>query len=64
MKLIDFKVKVERETDVRLREWADDEGRSKTRHVSILMRRLAALRETNAADLVRLGLLAPDGARA
>jgi hypothetical protein len=59
MRLVELRVEVERETDNRIKEWADDEGRSKTRHVGILMRRLAELRETRRGELERLGLLDP-----
>ncbi len=60
MRLVPVKVKIEPDTDVRISRWADDEGRSKTRHVGILMRKLARLRDTHGTDLVRLGLLDPD----
>ena len=63
MKLVEFRVEVERDTDTRIRQWADDEGRSRTRHVGILMRRLADLRETRADELGRLGLLDPKAQR-
>jgi hypothetical protein len=64
MRMIPVRVKIEPETDVQIRKWAEQEGRSKTRHVSILMRRLAALRETNPADLERLGFFDAKGVRA
>lgn len=62
MKRVEFKVALDRDTDTRVREWADAEERSRTGQVSILMRRLTELRETNAAELARLGLLDPKAA--
>ena len=52
-------VTVELETDVDhdVSDWAQTEGRSKRRHLSILARKLASLRKTNPDDLQRLGLM-------
>lgn len=54
---VNLRIEVDRQTDLDFGAWADDEGRSKRRHLAILTRKLTALRKTNPDDLVRLGLL-------
>lgn len=52
-------IRVELEPSVAetLAEWSEVEGRSKRGHAAYLLRRLAALRESNPAELARLGLM-------
>jgi hypothetical protein len=57
MKMVPVKVKLEPRVAVEMKQWAESEGRSRTRHTEILLRKLAGLRETNPDDLIRLGLL-------
>lgn len=52
-------VEVDRETDMEIERWSQEEGRSKRRHTAILVRRLTNLRKTHRQDLERLGLVQP-----
>jgi uncharacterized sporulation protein YeaH/YhbH (DUF444 family) len=52
-----IRIEVDRETDHEFSQWSDAEGRSKRRHVEILMRKLASLRKSHPEDLQRLGLV-------
>ena len=47
-------VEVDRETDVALRRWSRDEGRSKRRQAAIGLRRLASLRQEPSDQLSRM----------
>jgi hypothetical protein len=57
-----IRVEVDRETDLEFSEWSGDEGRSKRRHLEIVLRKLARLRKSNPGELARLGLLDPAAA--
>lgn len=52
-----IRVELEPDTFNELEKWSDAEGKSKRRHVSILLRKLANLRKKNPAALAELGLL-------
>ena len=59
-KTIRIGAEVEREVDMEFGEWAENEGRSKTRHLSILVRKLVGLAKQKPAALAELGLLDKD----
>lgn len=50
------KVGLDRETDLDLKKWAEEAERSKTRHTSVLLRKLVGLRRTNPEALRELQL--------
>ena len=58
-KWINIRVQVDAETDLQFADWSENEGRSKRRHVSILLRKLARLRKSRPQELERLGLIEP-----
>ena len=64
MKLVPVKVKLEPEVALGIKQWADVEGRSRTRHTEILLRKLTVLRRTQPAELARLGLMDLSAVRA
>lgn len=55
--LINIRVEVDEETDLAVKRWAQAEGRSKRRHVAILVRKLTTLRKSHPDELQRLGLI-------
>jgi len=44
-------------TALAVKEWSEQEGRSKRRHLAIVVRQLTQLLKTNPDELRRLGLL-------
>lgn len=52
-----IKAEVCKETEMDFSDWAHQEGRSKQRHASILLKKLTALRKTNPDELTRIGLM-------
>jgi hypothetical protein len=56
-KKVPIKVKVDPQTALEIDRWADEEDRSRCRHLSVLARKLVALRKTHRADLERLRLI-------
>jgi hypothetical protein len=56
-RVIPVNVLLDFDTDREAGDWAEREGKSKRRHVAILMRKLVALREAQPDELVRLGLM-------
>lgn len=48
---------VDRETDVALRRWSRDEGRSKRRQAAICLRRLTSLRQESPEQLLKMPTL-------
>lgn len=55
-RIFPVRVELDYSTNTYIEKWAFAEGKSKRRHSSILLRRLAALHETKLDELVRLGL--------
>ena len=47
-------VETDRETDLTLRSWSKDEGRSKRRHAAVVLKNNARLRKMNPDELMRL----------
>lgn len=58
-KTVRINVDADSETNRRMERWAELEGRSKRRHLDIVMRRLGELMEQNPGELARLGLIGP-----
>lgn len=56
-KTIGIGVDVDRETDDELDKWSKQEGRSKRRHVAVILRKISILRRTKPDELQRLGLV-------
>lgn len=56
-KRVETKIKLEPEVDLDLKRWADEEDRSKCRHMAVLLRRLSALRRTKREVLRDLQLV-------
>jgi hypothetical protein len=55
--VVSVRIELDRETDLAVSRWCSDESRSKRRHISVLLRKLANLRNTHPQELERLGLL-------
>jgi flagellar motor switch protein FliM len=47
-------VEVDRETDAALRPWSKEEGRSKRRHVAVVLKNVARLRKLTTDELQRM----------
>lgn len=56
-RIFSTRVELDHDTDDTLEKWGELEGKSKRRHAAILIRKLIVLRETQPAELVRLGLI-------
>jgi hypothetical protein len=54
---IQTRVELDESADLDLKKWARSEGRSKRNLMTILLRKLAALRKTDPDALASLGLL-------
>lgn len=47
-------VEIDRETDTTLRPWSREEGRSKRRHVAVVVKNIARLRRLSQDELMRM----------
>jgi hypothetical protein len=60
-RVIPVRVDLDITTEQAMGTWADQEGRSKRRHIAILARRLAELRDQKPDELRKLGLMQQAG---
>lgn len=61
--ITNLRMELDSETNRRLERWAEAEGRTKRRHTTIVVRRIAEFLDENPAELERLGIVSPTAMR-